>query len=189
MSVGCTAVPGPISDGGWFLALQLCRLPVQVVASIHRQLGLHVLRVQRVSPDGWSGCLSGPYKCWVNDERGITHRSEMKTLVRPLRWLVRRLRNPVEGGYGLNGIVEWRRLPDEIQWIESSLGAWMLESRYARSLFHYWRGRRRGQCRAGREPRVFPDSLVPDVWIRRLMYDGIYRERDHVPKHWCEALV
>lgn len=99
--------PGPIPKGRWFLALQLSRLSIQVIASTRRQLGLHVFRVQRVSPDRWFGCFSGSCVCRVDDRRGIMHRGEMKTFVRPVRWLVRRLRNLVESGHRLNGIIKW----------------------------------------------------------------------------------
>lgn len=57
---------GPIPNGGWFLALQVSRLIVQVFTSIHRQLGMHVFRVQRLDPDGWSRCLSWSCKCWLD---------------------------------------------------------------------------------------------------------------------------
>lgn len=72
-----------------------------------RQMSLQVPRIQGLSPGGWFGCLSWSGKCRINDVNGILHRSEMKTFVTPLRRLIGRLRNAIEGGYGLDGVFEW----------------------------------------------------------------------------------
>jgi len=109
-TIGCTAVPSfswPIPNGGWFLALQLPQLYVQVVAGFRRQLGLHVFRVQGLDPDGWFGCLSWSGKCRIDYWRGILHCSEMKAFVSPLWGLMRQLKNPIKGRCRLNGVIEW----------------------------------------------------------------------------------
>jgi hypothetical protein len=99
---------GPIADGGWLVAFELPRLPVQVVPGIHRQLCLHVFRVQGSNAAGWLGRLSWPRQRQrrIDDGNRILHRSEMKTFVRRGSRLIRRLRDPVKGGYGLGGIIE-----------------------------------------------------------------------------------